>query len=309
MISCICHIWLIGCKRDISLPQKANPPQKKVVFILVDGPRWTETGGDPSQSLIPCMRDSLQLFGTTFNNFYNDSFTSTNPGHCAFFSGNYENIANDGSQKMSNPSLTQLFIEKYPNSINKTWLVTTKDKLEVLKDCLHPDFAGKNMCKTDCGVSGLGSGYREDSITFKNAKNIIKTEKPDFLFVAFKQPDAAGHSGVWADYTAGITQSYQYAWELFKLLQQDSTYLNNTYFIISNDHGRHLDGWSSGFVSHGDTCLGCRHINLYIQGPGIKKNFITNDKYGQIDLNKTICRWLGLKENYSTGKFIEGITE
>jgi predicted AlkP superfamily pyrophosphatase or phosphodiesterase len=284
----------------------AASPHKKLVIVLIDGPRWEETWGDPSHQYQPLLRDSLSKEGCLFTNFHNNGNTLTVPGHAGLLTGHYENIANDGSQYPLYPSLGQLFNQKYKTS-NNAWLVTSKDKLEIFKTCIELDWKGKSMPRTDCGPAGLGSGYRSDSITFCNAKKVLAKEQPDFMFIQFREPDYSAHANDWQGYLKGIRQGDKYAWKLWKFLQSSPAYKGKTIFVVTNDHGRHPNGIADGFVSHGDGCEGCRHINLFIAGDGIKKNTVVSAPYQQPDLHKTLCKIFWLNDQFGKGQIIKEI--
>lgn len=299
--------FFVNCKRDPQIPTPTTLT-KKLVFILVDGPRWEETWGDTTHQYQPYLRDSLKQLGCIFTNFYNNGVTLTEPGHTALLTGHYENIANNGTQYPLNPGLPQLFLERTKKESNYSWLVTSKDKLEVFKSCTNPEWKDKYTPSTDCGVSGNGSGYRSDSVTMAHALQTLRTKHPDFLFIHFKEPDASGHANDWTGYLNGIVQGDKNAWLIWKELQSLPDYKNNTVFVITNDHGRHNNGIADGFISHGDGCPGCRHINLFIAGANILKGKIITDSYEQIDLNKTLCSMFGLIDSFSDGRIIPGIS-
>jgi hypothetical protein len=296
--------FLLSCKRDAPLIDHTT---QKLVIVLVDGPRWTETGGDNTQQYQPYLRDSLAKEGCVFTNFYNNGVTFTVPGHAALLTGHYQNISNGGNEYPMYPSLGQTFLESRQRGNNYSWLISSKDKIEVFKSCRQSDWDGMYTPRTDCGINGNGTGYRMDSVTFEHARQTLQNEHPDFLFIGFKEPDASGHTNNWTAYLDGIKQTDQYAWEIWKLLQSSPYYKGVTTFVITNDHGRHIDGWLDGFISHGDTCIGCRHINLFMAGPGIKKGASVSQTYEQIDLHKTLSRRFGLFDEYSDGKVIREI--
>ena len=297
----ILSVLLNSCKRDPPLPSKFT---QKLVIVLIDGPRYEETWGDSTHQYQPYLHDSLQKEGCIFTNFYNNGVTFTVPGHTALLTGHYQNISNFGTEFPMYPSLGQLFLERNKKTADYSWLITSKDKLEVLKTCTQAEWKDKYTPDTDCGPNGLGTGYRDDSTTFVHAVNVLQQQHPDFLFIQFKEPDASGHANNWPAYLAGIKQGDKYTWQIWNLLQSLYYYKGNTVFAITNDHGRHTNGVADGFVSHGDGCLGCRHINLFMAGPGIKKNQIISVPYEQIDLHRTMCSKFGLNAQFSDGKII-----
>ena len=279
----------------------------KFVIIVVDGPRWEETGGNTMHQYQPFLYDSLKQEGCLFSKFYNFGATFTVPGHVAISTGAYENVANNGLQLPSNPGFLQLFTKKYNLSANKAWLVTSKDKLEVIKNCTDSNWNNNFICSSDCGVNGLGTGYRDDSTTFQRAMNVLNIHHPTVLFIQLREPDFSGHANNWPAYLEGIKAGDRYAWLIWKQLQNDDFYKGKTTFIVTNDHGRHPDGTLDGFVSHGDGCLGCRHINLFVAGPSIKKNLTINSIYEQIDIHKTMCKLFSLDSSFAQGRYIQEI--
>jgi arylsulfatase A-like enzyme len=305
--------WLtLGIVLAVIIAGKCDVPvynctAKKLVFIVVDGPRWEETWGDNSHQYQPYLRDSLQQYGSLFTKFYNKGITLTLPGHTALLTGHYQDIANDGTQYPVCPSLAQLFLAERGTGASDSWLVTSKDKLEVLKSCTNSDWKGHFTPDTDCGPNGNGTGYREDSITFSHAINVMQQQHPDFIFIHFREPDFSGHANNWPGYLNGIKQGDKYCWQIWKFIQSSPHYQSNTNFVITNDHGRHHNGIADGFVSHGDGCDGCRHINLFMAGPDVKKGQIVTVPYEQVDLHKTLCYLYGLDDRYSEGKIIQGI--
>ena len=294
-------LFAVTCRRDIPVPEFQS---RKLVFIVVDGPRWEETWGDSTHQYQPYLRDSLGRQGCIFTNFYNNGITFTVPGHAALLTGHYQDMLNNGQELPDYPGLPQLFMKKYALNQDAVWLVASKDKLEVFKNCEDPEWSGKYTPSSDCGINGNGTGYRHDSITFANAKNILQSRHPDLMFIQFRDPDFSGHAADLAGYKQGIVRGDKYCWELWKLLQADKYYSGQTTFIITNDHGRHPDGTLDGFVSHGDGCPGCRHINLFMAGPDIKENKIVTASYEQIDIHKTLCSLFGLDDRFSEGKVI-----
>jgi arylsulfatase A-like enzyme len=107
--------------------------------------------------------------------------------------------------------------------------------------------------------------------------------------------------GDWKAYLKGIVNTDAYVHEIWQFIQNDSIYKDNTTLFVTNDHGRHLDGISNGFVSHGDNCDGCRHINLYSFGPDFKKGIVSSVNRSLVDVHATILELLHIR-----GAFTEG---
>jgi arylsulfatase A-like enzyme len=88
---------------------------------------------------------------------------------------------------------------------------------------------------------------------------------------------------------------------LWKFLQEDSYYSGKTTLFVTNDHGRHDDYVSNGFVNHGDNCYGCRHIELLAIGPDFPKGKVISKSYNQTDIAPTIGKILGFNPHNAQG--------
>lgn len=292
-----------GCTKDVPVTQYKT---QNVIVIVVDGPRYSETWGEPSRQFIPHRSAMLQQ-GVFCSKFYNNGTTSTNPGHTAICTGFYQNINNGGAEYPTYPSIFQYWLKAFGRPNSESWVIATKDKLEVLSDCTDPSWKGTFRPKTDCGVNGLGTGYREDSTTFKNAKTKLSSNHVRLALINFKQPDAAGHANDSSAYLQGIIDTDEYVYQIWQFLQNDNFYKDRTTLIVTNDHGRHTAGHLDGFISHGDNCDGCRHVEFFAMGPDFKQNHITDIAYEQIDIPATISQLMGFSMPTATGKVMKDI--
>lgn len=275
---------------------------KNVIVVVIDGPRYSETWGAPNQQNTPKLAQELAQQGVVNTAFFNDGYTYTNAGHTAITTGVRQPIDNGGNELPRNPSFFQYWLEATGNASKKAWIVTSKDKLNVLADTKDKTYAGKFLPAYNCGVNGPFTGYREDSVTLRVAKNVLITEQPNLMLINFKEPDDSDHRSDWNGYLQGIRTTDQYLFELWKFLKKDPYYKGTTTLLVTNDHGRHLDGISSGFVSHGDGCEGCRYINFYGFGPDFKQNQRINTSYNQTDIPATIAELLGFTMPTGQGK-------
>lgn len=294
---------LFSCQSD-KAPQ--IPKTKNVIILVIDGPRITETWNDPTRQNIP-KQASLLSEGVLMNNFRNEGLTKTFSGHCAITTGNYIELNNSGMELPPNPSIFQLLRKQYNLPAEKTWLVGSKDKIEALGNCEDPLWLNKYQPSTNCGINGGGllSGYRDDSSSFVLFLDKLTEHHPRLALLNFREPDYSGHSLDSNAYLQGIRDTDEYAYKMWQFIQSDPQYRDNTTLIITNDHGRHLDGVSGGFGGHGDDCEGCRHISLLGFGPDFKQNVTIENQYNQIDLSATIAYLLGISMPEGQGKVIK----
>jgi hypothetical protein len=279
-----------------------------VIVVVVDGPRYADTWESPGTALIP-YRKALSKEGALCASFYNNGSTVTVAGHTAITTGIYEILNNTGAQTPSFPSYMQAWRKTFSQPANKAWIVASKDKLEVLKNCTDAKWKDVFNPNANCGNEGLGTGYRDDIVTLNKAKEVLALHTPNLMLVNFKQPDMAGHSGDSLAYVQGIIDSDNHVKQLWDFIQSNKHYKNKTSMIITNDHGRHTSGHLDGFISHGDDCAGCRHIEFLALGPSFKKNYISTTAYSQIDIAPTIAYLLGFKMPFGNGKVMKDLLE
>ena len=292
---------LISCFRDPHTTHPAPAKTKNVIIVIMDGARYSETWGDPSHTNIPRMA-ALASQGVVCTSFWNAGQTVTVAGHTAITTGNYQVINNGGQELPASPSIFQYYRSNFLVAPEDAWVFASKDKLEVLSDCVDAEWKGQFRPRTDCGVNGLNTGYRDDSVTYRHVIDTLTKYHPHLVLINFKEPDGAGHSNNWIDYIAQTKKTDAYIGKLWDFLQGDPAYAGSTAMFVTNDHGRHLDGVSGGFAGHGCTCTGCSHIMLLAVGPDFKTSHYEEGYYTLVDIPRTAA--LLLKMNFPRGEGI-----
>jgi phosphopentomutase len=217
----------------------------------------------------------------------------------------YENIDNSGNEYPDQRSIFQEFRKQMNLPDSCVYIIASKDKLHVLNDCNDPAWKGKWMPKTLCGING--QGYEEDEVTLAKAIEAMNKNRPRLMLVQFKEPDVTAHGGLWNNYLQEIKHTDQLLGQLWNAVEQNAFYKDNTTLIVTNDHGRHTEGWLDGFVSHGDGCEGCRHINFLAIGPKIKENYLCKTAHDQTDIAPTIAAILGFDWKQGSGSVMNEI--
>jgi hypothetical protein len=292
-------IGFISCRADKVVEKKYKT--KYVIVLVVDGPRYSETWGDTSHQYIPFMHNVLAPQGVVHNQFYTQGETHTTSGHAALSTGIYQSINNGGQELPIRPSFFQHWLKQHPEDKSLAWIIASKDKLEVLSNCTEYGWKDKFRPSVDCGNAGLATGYRHDSLTQIKVLSTLQNNHPNLLLVNYREPDFSGHAGDWKGYLKGILKTDEYVHAIWQFIQNDLFYKDNTTLFVTNDHGRHLDGISNGFVSHGDNCDGCRHINLYSFGPDFKKDLVSPIYRNLVDVHATILELLHIRGAYTDG--------
>jgi hypothetical protein len=301
-----CFILAITCCCATCRIDKVDPgyKTKHVVIVVVDGARYSETWGDSARQYIPFRAGRLLQEGVMVSEFHNNGSTWTSAGHDAICTGNYEPLDNGGNAFPAAPSFFQYWRKATGKPSEKAWVITSKDKLYVLANTDEDSWESQFTPRYDCGVNGPYTGYRHDSLTYQKAIGIFNLHHPDLVLINFREPDYSGHSGNWNDYVNGIAITDDYVARIWNYLQNDPYYRNTTTLIVTNDHGRHLNGVSNGFVSHGDDCAGCRHVEFIAAGPDCKQGQELNVNYELTDIPTTIASLLNFPFPTGKGKFM-----
>ncbi len=286
-----------------------QPPSRKritenIIVVIIDGARYSETWGDTTKLIMPYLHD-LSKFGIINTKFYNKGPTYTLAGHVGVTTGNYQEIDNSGKELPKKPSYIQKYNLTTQSEKERSWIIASKDKLEVLSNTLDTSFFNKNMPSVNCGINGLGTGNRADSVTFKVLLETLSAKYPKLVLVNFSEPDYSGHNNNWGKYIESIRRADLYVYRIWEFIQSDPFYKDKTALFVTNDHGRHLDGVADGFVSHGDGCDGCRHLMFYAYGPDFKEGRILDNERELIDIPATIYNLLRLESIDGQGKVME----
>lgn len=277
---------------------------ENVLILIMDGPRYSETWGDPTHQNIPYMANEMAHQGIVYTNFRNNGPTYTAAGHTAITTGIYQRIDNGGREFPKNPSIFQYFLKETGKAKKSAYVIASKDKLAILTDTKKRGWKGQYKPYSDCGVNGLTTGYRDDATTCSNAISILEQDKPNLVLVNFRNPDSWGHAGNYERYISSMKLTDAYIYRIFKFVQENEHYRGKTTIFVTNDHGRHLDGHKDGFISHGDNCEGCRKINFFAYGPDFKSGIITDIAAEQIDIPVTVGELLGFCIPKSKGRVL-----
>ncbi len=308
-----CRKFLLGFVLAFSLIFSCSdeqPPSRKlltenVIVVIIDGARYSETWGDTTKQIMPYLHKSLSKIGIINTRFFNNGPTYTLAGHVSVTTGIYQEIDNTGKELPKRPSYIQKYNFTTLSEKEHSWIITSKDKLEVLSNTLDTAYHNKYKPSVNCGISGLGSGNRADSITFKILLETLSTYYPKLVLVNFSEPDYLGHSNDWNKYIQSIKNTDRFVYRIWEFIQSDPFYKDKTALFVTNDHGRHLDGVADGFVSHGDGCDGCRHLMFYAFGPDFKSGVTLENKRELIDIPATIYNMLKLEDTITQGKVMD----
>lgn len=298
-------LFLMLGKAQAETPNTKQYKTENVLVLIMDGPRYTETWGDPTHQYIPNMANNMASQGVIYDNFRNNGPTYTNAGHTAIATGIYQRIDNGGREYPKNPSIFQYWLKSSGKAKKSAYVVASKDKLAILTNCKNRKWRGQYRPFSDCGINGFQTGYRQDDVTYKRTIEILEEDKPNLMLVNFRNPDSWGHAGNWENYLSSMKKTDEFIYRIFTYIQNSPHYKGKTTIFVTNDHGRHLDGHKDGFISHGDRCEGCRKINCFAYGPDFKKAVISSVPRELIDIPVTIAELMGFKIAKSKGQIMK----
>ena len=286
---------------------------ERVLLVIIDGPRDSETFGDPERVNIPFLSSLAGGEGLFSRQVRNMGATETMPGHCAILTGCYEDLRNwavysfgvrGGCPRPSNPTLFERLRKERGAGADAAVLHSSKMKISGLA-WSHAEGYGEDCGATnECGQWQLfGFGYSDDKPTFDRAKQEMEHGVAKLLVVHFAGPDDCAHDSDSTGYVGAIRRADAYTGALWRLAQELPAWRGKTTLIVTSDHGRHLDGVKGGFSSHGCNCEGCRRILFAAAGPdfdGTLEEVTTRRQ--QVDIPATIAELLGLSHEGMQGE-------
>ena len=273
----------------------------KVVLFVIDGPRYSETFGNPLHEHIPYIWNELRPQGTLCSNFRNLGATLTVSGHATMLTGVWQVLENEGAERPQQPTLFEYFRKATGALPNDAVIISLKPKLEACTYSLDPDYGPNFGALSDLGLA-------TDFATYDRLIERLDQDTPHLVVASFSQVDTKGHSGVWSDYLRQIEIVDSLAALTWNHLQSDPDYADQTYMFIMSDHGRHDDA-HGGFQNHGDPCDGCRHLIFLALGPDIRVGYESATLFTQPGICKTVGRILAIPTPQSLGIPLDEIFE
>ena len=273
-------------------PQNDN----KVVLVIIDGARYSETLGDTTKTYTPKMWE-LAHEGTMVEHFYNNQYTYTSRAIPALWCGAWTDVQDTTYQGHNTqyavlPSIFEYYRKQKNVPANACYYVS-KEIESLWLPSFDPDYG------PDYWPAFHSVGESDEDVA-SEALAVMADYHPRFLWIYFADVDHAGHSGNWSNYTGAIHRADSLVGVVWEALQSDPFYQDQTTMMVTNDHGRH-DDQHGGFQGHGDGCDGCRHIEMLAIGPHVKKNFVSSEYRQTPDFAVTAAYLLEVDAEQSTG--------
>lgn len=117
----------------------------------------------------------------------------------------------------------------------------------------------------------IWESVRLDVFTHHFAKEYVQKNHPKLVYLSYGETDDFAHGGLFDFYMKSLQNTDTLIADLWNFVQNDTFYKDNTYFIITTDHGRgegaHED---SKWTSHGSDVKGAEHTWMAVLGPDVK---------------------------------------
>ena len=263
-----------GCSQETGKSIEQN-----VFIVVIDGVRYSESFGSEAK-YIPHLYNDLRPLGTLFTNFRiaDEGITSTNPGHASILTGNWQLIANDGTEHPNKPTVFEYYRKELSTKESDCLVVAGKKKLDALAYSTFPEYGKDYKALTKC------FDFENNNRVYDSLIVAVDTYHPKLVLVNFPMTDKEAHSDSWDGYIASLRNADSLIYLLYNKIQSDPYYKDNFTMLITNDHGRHTDD----YTNHGCDCDGCEHIMLLAIGENFKANGINDSLQYQIDICKTV---------------------
>jgi hypothetical protein len=294
---------LIGLRASLFVSVGYSQPDRYVIHVIVDGARYSETLGDTLARFTPRMQQ-LAGQGAVIETFLNDGYTYTSRAIPAIWCGSWSVpkdtvVGGYSTQYATVPTVWEYYRKHYG--------VDSTQALRVMKfltgEWLPSYFPGYGPNTWPYYVL---QGSRDLDV-WATARQKLQTHHPRLSEIYLADVDSYGHSGDWNAYTQAIRTADSIVGMLWDFVQSDPLFFGKTTILVSNDHGRHLDGVNTGFVGHGDECWGCRRIMFLGVGANMVRGARLSEQRTLLDITPTIGAILQFPTPYASGKPITGI--
>jgi len=293
----------------------ATPARAEVehaFIIVIDGIRASEGVGDPSYEFVSEMMEQLAPQGSLLTFMEVRGQTVTLPAHQEAVTGTYADYANFGPYEgrenyaPRTPTLFDVYRRQTGAPQESCWIVSNTYLVGPDADhTLMPGYA------SDGGAASIvdWSYTLEDSWVWERIEATLADHEVALMLVNLHEVDRIGHTADWDAYTDKILEASQTVTAFWDRLQADPVYAGNTALFVTTDHGRHLDGESTGWRSHGCQCQGCRQVFLLALGPGIREGFVSDEPCSFLDIAPTVAHLMDLPLPYHRGRVLTEILE
>jgi hypothetical protein len=145
-----------------------------------------------------------------------------------------------------------------------------------------------------------------DELSVYIAKRLMQQESPSLLWITMHDMDIA-HSGAYSLYIEGIRRTDRLCAEIWKAVQSEPEYKDNTTLFILPDFGRDADYdvGGNGFQHHRTGDAASRTTWMMALGKGVRDRVIYDQPIQSIDLVPSLGAIMGFSPQLAEGKPIK----
>lgn len=142
-----------------------------------------------------------------------------------------------------------------------------------------------------------------DELSVYIAQQLMRQLAPSLLWITLHDIDIA-HSGAYSLYVEGIQRTDRLCLQIWKTIQSEPEYANNTTMLILPDFGRDsdTDAGGNGFQHHRTGDALSRTTWMMALGPGVRQGAVVNRPVDSLDLVPTLGGLLGFDTPLALGK-------
>jgi hypothetical protein len=314
---CALFIDLIFSTCISALPE-TGAMSKNLFIIILNSIRYNDAFGDKRHLYMEKTWERIRPYGTLCKNVYNNSVTFPVPAQSCLLTGVFSSKA-DNVPELSGPTLFEYYRKQTGTPENRVLFAVSNSNSAALACSNNADYGkayAPDILVNDTGETDENAIYTKTAAYIKeNHPSLVvlslTTGKPVHHHQTDKEckalsrglKDACGTVELMNMYYEGIILNDMIILELWKIIQADEFYKDNTVFLVVSSQGRHTNDYSS----YGDNCEGCRRLLFLIAGPGVRKNHISGRKRYLTDVLPTVGKLMGIKTEHATGNIMNEV--
>lgn len=295
---------------------------------------WAAAAKDRREKLMPFVWQHIakagQLYGNrNLGNYVNvkNKYWFSYPGRSETFCGYYDSLINSNDYP-DNPNENILeFINKQKGYEGRvatfaSWdavaRIINRNRNGMLVNIYGEDVTGANLTPLQKEANTLqhfmsevfGQGERLDANTYAITKAYMMAQHPRAVYIDFGDTDDFAHEGKYDFYLDAAHKIDAMMADLWKYIQQDPFYKDQTTLLICPDHGR---GEDSKWTSHGSRVPHANETYLMALGPDTPAlgEVKSSGQVYQDQFAQTIANLLGFHftANHPVGEPVKTVTK
>lgn len=229
-----------------------------------------------------------------FNRIGESNYRSYGSGATVILPKHLLNAATSGS----GPNLDHLLRDNYEDPLYTSALAGGEFELDQLNRILR--------LSVDDFMAHARTLSSPDELSVYIAKRLMQQESPSLLWITMHDMDVA-HSGAYSLYIEGIRRTDRLCAELWKAVQSEPEYKDNTTLFILPDFGRDsdYDAAGNGFQHHRTGDAVSRTTWMMALGKGVREGVIYDQPMQSIDLVPSLGAIMGFSPDLAQGKPIK----